>query len=149
MYGKVGMGAARVGARAAVRGAARSAQTAARNAGRQVARQGLKNATQAGGKAAARAVANSAPGRAAASGFRATQRAGARIKPYLGHAAEISQGLAMAAPYIAAYGGDKGKQVAVILDDRKQYSVGGRSMSRKELLEELEKAEAALAKTKI
>ena len=149
MYTRAGMGMARAGARAAVRGAARSATTAARNAGHQVARQGIKNATQAGGKAAAQAVANSAPGRAATSGFRATQRAGARIKPYLAHAGEVSQGLTMAAPYISAYGGEKGQKVAVILDDKKQYSVGGRSMSRKELLEELEKAEAALAKTKI
>ena len=149
MYGKAGMGMARAGARAAVRGAARSAQTAARNAGRQVARQGIKNAAQAGGKAAARAVANSAPGRAAASGMRATQRAGARVKPYLAHAGEVSQAAAMAAPYVAQFGGDKGEKVAVILDDKKQYSVGGKSMSRAELLAELEKAEQALAKTKI
>ena len=56
----------------------------------------------------------------------------------------MSQVAAGLAPYFADYGGTRGKQVAAVLSDETKYKVGNKSMSRKELMEELAKAEKAM-----
>ena len=142
-------------AKSAVRGAVRGAQTAARNAARQgmnasrraaqnAAQQGVKNYAQQAGKNAWKAAAKSRPGRVLGRTVGGARRAGARIRPMLGDIAQMSQVAAGIAPYFADYGGARGKQVAAVLSDDTKYTVGGKSMSRKELMEELAKAEKAM-----
>ena len=48
--------------------------------------------------------------------------------------------------YFASYGGDRGKQLAMALDDQTKYKVGGRGLSRMGLMAELAKADAAMGK---
>ena len=143
-------------AKQAVRGAVRGAQQAARNVARQgmnasrraaqnAAQQGVKNYAQQAGKGAWKAAAKSAPGRALGRTVGTARRVGARVRPLLGDIAQMSQVAAGLAPYLADYGGPRGKQVAAVLSDETKYNVGGKSMSRKELMEELAKAEKAMA----
>ena len=59
---------------------------------------------------------------------------------------QMSQIAARMAPYFASYGGDRGKQVAMVLADQTKYKVGGGGMSRMGLIAELAKAGAAMGK---
>ena len=137
-------GAAR-GAGAAARNAATRSMAAGRRAAASAARQGVKNYARDGAKQAWKAAAKSAPGRVVGKTVGGARRVGARVRPILGDIAQMSQVAAGLAPYVASYGGDKGKKVAMIMDENKKYNVGGRSMSRKELMEELAKADKAMA----
>ena len=140
----------------AIRGAARGASTAARNvaqrsmaAGRRAAtnaaQQGVKNYARETGKQVWKTAAKSAPGRMVGKTVGGARRVSARIRPMLGDIAQMSQVASGIAPYIANYGGKRGQQVAMVLDENKKYNVGGKSMSRKELMEELAKADSAMA----
>ena len=148
--------AGRMAAKQAVRGAVRGAQQAAKNAARQglnagrraaqnAAQQGAKNYAQQAGKNAWKAAAKSRPGRVLGRTVGGARRVGAHVRPLLGDIAQMSQVAAGIAPYFADYGGGRGKQVAAVLSDETKYTVGGKLMSRKELMEELSKAEKAMA----
>ena len=128
----------------AARGAARNAMATSRRAATNAARQGVKNYARDGAKSAWKAAAKSAPGRAVGRTAGAARRVGARARPILTDIGQASQIAAAMAPYIADYGGTRGKQVATVLSDDTRYKVGGKSMSRKELLEELAKADKAM-----
>ena len=153
MLYKAGTAGLRTGAKLAVRGAQRAAANSARQAiragqrvGRNAAQQGVKNYAKGQAQRAMQAAARSAPGRALARGYGTVQRAGARVRPHLENMVQLSQIAAGLAPYVSDYGGERGKKVAMILDDQTKYKVGGREMSRAELMTELAKADAAMAK---
>lgn len=153
MLGKAAGAGVRAGTKLAIRGAQQAARNAARqgiNAGRRqaakAARMGAKNYLQAGGRNMARAAARSKPGRALSRGYQQLQRAGARTKPLIENAVQLSQIAAGLAPYFAEYGGERGRRAARVLDDQTKYKVGDREMSRAELMYELSKANAAMEK---
>ena len=132
--------------KAAVKNAVRAGAQSVANSARTVACQGLRNT----GRQLYRSAANSHVGRGLGRAAESTRSFGAKVCPYMSNAVQYSQVAAGMAPYIldATRGtpaAGLGASAAAIAWDDTQYEVGGVQLTCKEIMEELAKAEKALA----
>lgn len=149
---------AKAGAQASIRAAGRAALSSATRAATQAAaKKAAIAAARSAGRSAARSMwrtaAKSTGGRIIGKSYGAFNKALSKIAPHMEKAAYAAQIAGGAAPYLEKMLGAKGGQLAQTasreLDPARQYSVGGKTFTRDELLAELQNANKLMQSLKV
>ena len=149
---------AKAGAQASLRAAGRAALSSATRAATQAAaKKAAIAAARSAGRSAAkgmwRTAAKSTVGRAIGKSYGAFNKALSKVTPHMEKAAYAAQIAGAAAPYMEQVFGAKGGQLAQTaareLDPGRQYTVGGRTFTRDELLAELQNANRLMQSLKV